>query len=62
MMGSVVSIVVAPPEDMGASRPKIRTNKGAPSKVITSRMMFAISAIVPNSGPLALEMIIEDSE
>ncbi|OKZ07875.1 MAG: hypothetical protein BHV71_04245 [Bacteroides sp. 41_26] len=52
MIGRVVSIVVAPPAEMGARRPKYLTNNGAQSRAIISRMMFDKSAIVPNSGPL----------
>ena len=52
MIGRVVSIVVAPPAEMGARRPKDLTNNGAQSRAIISRMMFDKSAIVPNSGPL----------
>ena len=49
IMGSVVSIVVAPPAQIGASRPKYFTNRGVPINVATSRMMLAIRDIVPNS-------------
>ena len=37
MIGRVVSIVVAPPTEIGASFPKYFTNKGAHSKAIISR-------------------------
>ena len=40
MMGRVVSIVVAPPDEMGARLPNQRTISGAPNKVIISRAMF----------------------
>lgn len=49
MMGSVVSIVVAPPAQMGESRPKYFTNRGAPTNAVISRIMLAIRAIVPSS-------------
>ena len=52
MIGSVVSIVVAPPTEIGASLPKYFTSKGAPSKAVISRMILESNAIVPNSGPL----------
>ena len=52
MIGRVVSIVVAPPTEIGASFPKYFTNKGAHSKAIISRMILESNAIVPNSGPL----------
>lgn len=52
MIGRVVSIVVAPPEDMGASFPKYFTSSGAKSSVISSRIMFESSAMVPKTGPL----------
>ena len=40
MIGSVVSIVVAPPTEIGASFPKYFTSKGAPSKAVISRMIL----------------------
>ena len=40
MMGRVVSIVVAPPEEMGAKLPNQRTISGAQSNVMISRAMF----------------------
>ncbi len=52
MMGSVVSMVVAPPTEMGASFPKYLTRNGAASKAMISRKMLDSKAIVPNSGPL----------
>ena len=52
MIGRVVSIVVAPPTEIGASFPKYFTNKGAHSKAMISRMILESNAIVPNSGPL----------
>ena len=52
MIGSVVSIVVAPPTEIGASFPQYFTNNGAHSKAMISRMLLASNAIVPNSGPL----------
>ena len=52
MIGRVVSIVVAPPTEIGASLPKYFTSKGAPSNAMISRIMLDSNAIVPNSGPL----------
>ena len=62
MMGSVVSIVVAPPADIGAKFPNQRTSSGAHNKVMISRMMFDNKAIVPSSGPLYSVMKMLDSE
>ena len=62
MMGSVVSIVVAPPDEMGARLPKHRTISGAPNKVIISRAMFESKATVPSSAPLYSVMKILESE
>ncbi len=50
--GRVVSIVVAPPAQIGANLPNQQTNKGAPNKVIISRIILAVKANVPNSAPL----------
>ena len=52
MTGKVVSILVAPPLEMGASFPKYLTIKGAHNKVMISLIMFEVRAIVPNSAPL----------
>ena len=49
IIGNVVSIVVAPPAQIGDSLPKYLTNNGAPSKANISRIILAIKAIVPNS-------------
>ena len=46
MTGNVVSIVVAPPAEIGASFPKNFTRNGAHNKTISSRTIFASSAIV----------------
>ena len=62
MMGNVVSIVVAPPAEMGASLLKYFTNKGANSNVIISRDMLDNNAMVPNSAPLYSVIKILDSE
>ena len=51
MMGSVVSIVVAPPAEMGARRPNQRTNSGAASRVMISRLMLASRAMEMPSVP-----------
>ena len=39
MIGNVVSIVVAPPAQIGDSLPKYLTNNGAPSKANISRII-----------------------
>ena len=52
MIGNVVSIVVAPPAEIGASRPKTVDIQGARSNVAISRMMLLRRAMVPSSGPL----------
>ena len=62
IIGRVVSIVVAPPTEIGASFPKYFTNKGAHSKAIISRMILESNAIVPNSGPLYSVINILESE
>ena len=62
MMGSVVSIVVAPPMLIGANFPKYLTNKGAQRRVIISRMIFERRAMVPNSAPLYSVMKMLESE
>ena len=46
--GRVESIEVAPPVDMGASFPNTLHIAGAKRSVITSLIMFAIRATVPN--------------
>jgi len=50
--GKVVSMVVAPPAEMGDNFPKNFTIKGARSKVITSLIILASKAIVPSPTPL----------
>ena len=40
IMGKVVSIVVAPPTEIGASLPKYFTKSGAQSNAIISLLMF----------------------
>ena len=62
MMGRVVSIVVAPPDEMGARLPNHRTISGAQSNVIISRAMFESKATVPSSAPLYSVMKMLDSE
>ena len=62
IMGKVVSIVVAPPAEIGANLLKYFTNSGANSKVIISREMFDSNAIVPSSAPLYSVMKILDNE
>ena len=48
MTGRVESILVAPPVEIGASRPKTFLIAGAKSNVIISLMIFAIRAMVPS--------------
>ena len=62
MIGSVVSMVVAPPMVMGASLPNHRASSGAQRRVSTSRMMLASRATVPSSAPLYSVMKILDRE
>lgn len=52
MMGKVVSMVVAPPDEIGARLPNQRTISGAHRSVMISRAMFDRRATVPNSAPL----------
>ena len=52
MIGRVVSIVVAPPTEIGANFPKYFTSNGAHSRAMISRMILESNAIVPSSGPL----------
>ena len=52
MTGRVVSAVVAPPAEMGASLPKHLASNGAPKRASSSLMMFDTRAIVPSSAPL----------
>lgn len=51
IMGSVVSMEVAPPALIGARRPKYLAMSGASSRVHISRVMLDSSAIVPSSAP-----------
>lgn len=51
IIGSVVSIEVAPPAEMGASFPKTRAKSGENTKVNISRMIFDNKAITPNVSP-----------
>ena len=62
IIGSVVSIEVAPPAEIGASFPNQRTISGAPRRVMISLMMLASKATVPNSVPLYSFMNMLDSE
>jgi hypothetical protein len=62
MMGKVVSIVVAPPDETGARLPNQRTNNGAQSNVMISRAMFDSKATVPSSAPLYSVMKMLESE
>ena len=54
-MGSVVSIVVAPPTDIGANLPKYRTRKGAASSAIISLIILERRATVPSSRCIAIQ-------
>ena len=62
IMGRVVSIVVAPPTEIGARGPNHFANNGAKSKAMISRMILLINAIVPSSAPLYSVMIMLESE
>ena len=62
MIGKVVSIVVAPPDEMGARLPNHRSMSGAHNRVIISRAIFDSRATVPNSAPLYSVMKILESE
>lgn len=62
MIGSVVSIVVAPPAEIGAKGPHILAKSGDNSRVIISLTMLARSAIVPNSAPRYCVMKMLDRE
>lgn len=62
MIGRVVSIDVAPPTEMEANGPKYLAIHGANKSVITSRMILARRAIVPNSAPLICVMNMEERE
>ena len=62
MTGRVVSIVVAPPDVMGASGPKRRSSSGARSSVAISRRMLDMRATVPSSAPTDSVMKMEESE
>ena len=60
MMGSVVSIEVAPPDAIGASLPKYFTNKGVINNVAISRDIFDIKATTPSASPLIFVIKILD--
>lgn len=62
MIGRVVSIEVAPPDEIGARLPNQRTMSGVKSSVLISRNILDNNAMVPNSAPLHLVMNILDSE
>ena len=49
IIGKVVSIVVAPPTEIGANFPNHLTNRGAASSAIISLIILESRAIVPNS-------------
>lgn len=52
MIGKVVSIVVAPPQQIGANGENHLTIIGANKRVVSSRIMLEISEIVPSIAPL----------
>ena len=54
IIGSVVSIAVAPPEAIGAILPKNFTKIGVINKVIISLKIFEIRATTPRASPLSL--------
>lgn len=62
MMGSVVSMEVAPPAAIGANTPKNLMSSGASNKVMISLTMFDSKAIVPNSAPLYSDTNTPESE
>ena len=62
MMGSVVSMDVAPAAEMGANLPKYLAMSGASVRVSTSLDMLASRAMVPSSAPLYSVMIMLESE
>lgn len=62
MMGRVVSMVEAPPQEMAAMGPKKDTMTGVNNKVKSSLKILAMSAIVPRSGPLYCVMKTEERE
>lgn len=49
--GSVVSIAVAPPDEMGANLPKYLAKTGVSNNVIISRVIFDNKAITPKVSP-----------
>ena len=62
IIGKVVSIVVAPPDEMGAKGPKRFAIKGVSRRVISSRMTLANNAMVPSSAPRYSVMKMLESE
>lgn len=50
--GKVLSIDVAPAQQIGASLPKYRTRNGVNTSTVTSRIIFDIKATTPKSVPL----------
>ena len=62
IIGRVVSIVVAPPTEMGARGPNRCSSRGAAIRAVISRITLLRSEIVPNSAPLYCEMITLDRE
>ena len=61
-MGAVVSMLVAPPDEIGANGPNQRANSGVSRSVAISRMMLAKRAMVPSSAPRYSVMKMLDSE
>lgn len=62
MIGKVVSMVEAPPQEMAANGPRKRTRSGVNRRVRISRMMLLIRATVPSSAPLYWVMKMDESE
>lgn len=52
IIGRVVSIVVAPPAEIGARLPNHLTSSGAHRRVVISLIMLDSRATVPNPAPL----------
>ncbi len=62
MVGRVVSAVVAPPILMEAKGPKSRSNNGAKSRTVISRITLCMRAMVPSSMLRVSVMSMLDSE
>ena len=62
IIGRVVSMVVAPPVDIGANGPNHFANNGVSNSVVISRIILASKAMVPSYAPRYSVMKILDSE